>query len=163
MDVTWTEVVLRRNDTFARYLARCEGVAPIPCAVVHPCDRDSLLGPVEAWRRGLIEPVLVGPEHKIRAVAEGRALLHLARAEADPRAALRAQMIAAKSHDRLLTLAAGGLLVQLYQGQGRGLEAAQNRNRAERVIGQLAIRLPKAERGRVMSHWRATFGLTEGP
>jgi phosphate acetyltransferase len=39
-------------------------------AVVHPCDRDSLLGPLEAARRGLIEPVLVGPEAKIRAVAQ---------------------------------------------------------------------------------------------
>jgi phosphate acetyltransferase len=39
------------------------------CAVVHPCDRDSLLSPVEAARRGLIVPVLVGPEGKIREVA----------------------------------------------------------------------------------------------
>ena len=31
------------------------------CAVVHPCDRDSLLGAVEAARIGLIVPVLVGP------------------------------------------------------------------------------------------------------
>src|SRR5262249_19247815 len=36
---------------------------------VHPCDRDSLLGPIEAAQRGLITPVLVGPEDKIRAVA----------------------------------------------------------------------------------------------
>ena len=43
---------------------------PVACAVVHPCDRDSLLGPVQAARRGLIEPVLVGPEEKIREVAQ---------------------------------------------------------------------------------------------
>ena len=40
------------------------------CAVVHPCDHDSLLGPLESARRGLIVPVLVGPEAKIRAVAQ---------------------------------------------------------------------------------------------
>ena len=39
-------------------------------AVVHPCDHDSLLGPLESARRGLIVPVLVGPEAKIRAVAQ---------------------------------------------------------------------------------------------
>jgi phosphate acetyltransferase len=41
----------------------------VVCAVVHPCDRDSLAGPLEAARHGLIEPVLVGPEAKIRGVA----------------------------------------------------------------------------------------------
>ena len=63
------EIVLRHNDTFAKLLKRCEGLPRVVCAVVHPCDRDSLLGPLEAARRGLIEPVLVGPEARIRAVA----------------------------------------------------------------------------------------------
>ncbi len=69
-DVATPELVLRRSDAFARILRQCEGIAPVRCAVVHPCDRDSLLGPLEAARRGLIEPVLVGPEAKIRATAE---------------------------------------------------------------------------------------------
>jgi phosphate acetyltransferase len=38
------------------------GLPPVTCAVVHPCDRDSLLGALEAAHRGLIVPVLVGPE-----------------------------------------------------------------------------------------------------
>jgi phosphate acetyltransferase/phosphate butyryltransferase len=38
-------------------------------AVVHPVDAVSLLGAVEAARAGLIEPVLVGPEAKIRQAA----------------------------------------------------------------------------------------------
>ena len=37
---------------------------------MHPCDRDSLEGAIEAARRGFIIPVLVGPEDKIRAAAE---------------------------------------------------------------------------------------------
>ncbi len=69
-DVATPEVILRRTDNFARLLKRCEGLPPVKCAVVHPCDPDSLLGPIEAAQRGLIEPVLVGPEEKIRAVAK---------------------------------------------------------------------------------------------
>jgi phosphate acetyltransferase len=72
--VTYSEVTppvlaLRRGDAFARLYKACEGRQPVACAVVHPCDRDSLLGPLEAARRGIIAPVLVGPEEKIRAVA----------------------------------------------------------------------------------------------
>ncbi len=70
-DLTATPTVpLRRHDVFARLFERCAHTPAVPCAVVHPCDRDSLLGAIEAARRGLIEPVLVGPEAKIRAVAE---------------------------------------------------------------------------------------------
>jgi phosphate acetyltransferase len=39
-------------------------------AVVHPCDRDALLGAVEAARANLIVPVLIGPKSKIQAVAD---------------------------------------------------------------------------------------------
>ena len=68
-DIATPEIVLRRNDGLARLLKRCEGLAPVTCAVVHPCDRDSLAGAIEAARRGLIVPILVGPEAKIRAAA----------------------------------------------------------------------------------------------
>ncbi|HRH85819.1 MAG TPA: bifunctional enoyl-CoA hydratase/phosphate acetyltransferase [Rubrivivax sp.] len=69
-DMATPEIVLRHTDVFARLLKRCEGMPPVLTAVVHPCDHDSLLGPLEAARRGLIVPVLVGPEAKIRAVAQ---------------------------------------------------------------------------------------------
>jgi phosphate acetyltransferase len=39
-------------------------------AIVHPCSPDAILAAVEGWEAGLIEPVLVGPEAKIRAAAE---------------------------------------------------------------------------------------------
>ena len=64
-----TEVIFRRTDALGRLIRRAAQGAPIPTAIVHPCDRDSLLGAVEAARRGLIEPVLVGPEARIRATA----------------------------------------------------------------------------------------------
>ncbi|RTL27489.1 MAG: bifunctional enoyl-CoA hydratase/phosphate acetyltransferase [Burkholderiales bacterium] len=63
-------VILRRNDVFGRLFADCEKQPPVPCAVVHPCDADSLAGALEAARHGLIEPVLVGPRAKIAAVAQ---------------------------------------------------------------------------------------------
>ena len=68
-DLVTPEIVLRHNDAFARLLKRCEGMPRVVCAIVHPCDHDSLAAPLEAARHGLIEPVLVGPEAKIRAVA----------------------------------------------------------------------------------------------
>ena len=68
-NVATPELILRRNDGFAKLLRQCEGLPPITCALVHPCDRDSLRGALEAARRKLIVPVLVGPEAKIRAVA----------------------------------------------------------------------------------------------
>jgi len=69
-DIATPEIVLRRNDVFARLLRQCEPLEPVTCAVAHPCDRDSLLGALEAARRRLITPVLVGPAARIRAVAE---------------------------------------------------------------------------------------------
>jgi phosphotransacetylase len=51
-------------------LARCAGLPPAPTAIAHPCDEVSILAAVEAAAAGLITPILVGPEHKIRAAAE---------------------------------------------------------------------------------------------
>lgn len=69
-----SEILIRRNDGFGRLLARCEGLAPVTCAVAHPCDRETLSGAIEAAQRGLIAPILVGPEAKIRAVAQAEGI-----------------------------------------------------------------------------------------
>ncbi len=69
-DVATPSVILRRTDKYAQLLKRCESLPPVKCAIAHPCDRDSLMGPIEAAKRGLIEPILVGPEAKIREVAK---------------------------------------------------------------------------------------------
>jgi len=61
------------SDKYARLqtlVARARGLAAIDMAVVHPCDRESLKGALMAAEAGLIEPFLIGPEAKIRAVAE---------------------------------------------------------------------------------------------
>src|SRR3546814_21029175 len=54
---------------YRRLIAMTKDLAPIRTAVVHPVDAPSLLGAVEAAKAGLILPVLVGPEVKIRAAA----------------------------------------------------------------------------------------------
>ncbi|MFN3515297.1 MAG: bifunctional enoyl-CoA hydratase/phosphate acetyltransferase [Phenylobacterium sp.] len=51
-------------------LERCAGRPAVATAVAHPCDAASLGAAMEAAERGLIRPLLVGPEHKIRAAAE---------------------------------------------------------------------------------------------
>lgn len=47
-----------------------KGMPAVRCAVVHPCDQGSLSGAMEAAGFGLIVPVLIGPEMRIRRVAE---------------------------------------------------------------------------------------------
>ena len=59
-----------KRERYAHLLERVKGLEPIPTAVAHPCDEESLKGPVMAFEAGIIEPILVGPENKIRAVAE---------------------------------------------------------------------------------------------
>ncbi|MCL2524116.1 MAG: bifunctional enoyl-CoA hydratase/phosphate acetyltransferase [Betaproteobacteria bacterium] len=59
-----------KMERFNQMLLRVKGLEPIPTAVAHPCDHESLKGPVMAFQAGIIEPILVGPESKIRAVAE---------------------------------------------------------------------------------------------
>ena len=61
------------SDKELRYrhlLSSSTGLDPIPIAVAHPCDAESLRGPVQAAQAGLVTPILVGPESRIRAVAE---------------------------------------------------------------------------------------------
>ncbi len=69
-DLATPQVILRRTDKYAALLKKCQPLPPVTCAVAHPCDRDSLLGPIEAAKLGLINPILIGPEEKIRAVAQ---------------------------------------------------------------------------------------------
>lgn len=55
---------------FKDLLALGKGMAAVRCAVVHPCDAGSLAGAMDSARYGLIVPVLIGPELRIRHIAE---------------------------------------------------------------------------------------------
>lgn len=54
------------------FLARAKSKAAIKTAVVHPCSDEALLGAIDAAKEGLIEPVLIGPHHKIIAILKGK-------------------------------------------------------------------------------------------
>lgn len=55
---------------FNALLARGKGLEAVRCAVVHPCDKESLSGALDAARYQLIIPVLIGPKAKITKVAQ---------------------------------------------------------------------------------------------
>jgi phosphate acetyltransferase len=64
---------LQLFDPEARFNALLDKVQGLPvmrCAVVHPCDAGSLSGAMDAASHGLIKPVLIGPEGRIRRVAD---------------------------------------------------------------------------------------------
>ncbi len=57
-----------------RLIDAANDTPPAPTAVVHPCDAASLTGALQARDAGMILPILVGPEPKIRAVARAEKL-----------------------------------------------------------------------------------------
>jgi phosphotransacetylase len=68
--VTLDEIYFRSHGWRKALLASCKPLAPIPTAVAHPCDAAALGAAVDAAAEGLIVPILVGPDVKIRATAE---------------------------------------------------------------------------------------------
>jgi phosphate acetyltransferase len=59
------------HEKYERLIGATKGLPPVGTAVVHPCDPSSLTGAVDAAKRGLIRPLLVGPRAKIESVARG--------------------------------------------------------------------------------------------
>jgi phosphate acetyltransferase len=59
----------REHPQYESLIRACRTLAPIRTAVVHPCDASSLEAAVAAAVGKLIEPVLVGPETRIRELA----------------------------------------------------------------------------------------------
>jgi phosphate acetyltransferase len=57
------------HDKYERLIRAAQTEAIIKVAVVHPCDDVSLGGALEAARLHLVEPILVGPEQRIRDIA----------------------------------------------------------------------------------------------
>ncbi|MCL6250288.1 bifunctional enoyl-CoA hydratase/phosphate acetyltransferase [Altererythrobacter sp. KTW20L] len=66
--------ILSPPRCIADILALAANRPSVRCAVVHPCDAASLGGALAAADSGLIDPVLVGPEAKIRTVADAAGL-----------------------------------------------------------------------------------------
>src|SRR4029079_18755746 len=55
-------------------LERCRDLAPVTTAVAHPCEETALARAIEAAEKGLIVPILVGPEAKIREIANAHGI-----------------------------------------------------------------------------------------
>jgi len=60
----------RRHDKYDRLVAVAQSLPKLKVAVVHPCDAASLEAVFDAIELGLIEPILVGPQARIKAAAE---------------------------------------------------------------------------------------------
>ena len=64
---------------YERLLERCAGLAPVRTAVAHPCEKSALEGALEAGRKGLITPILVGPASRIEEIARRQEQISAAR------------------------------------------------------------------------------------
>jgi phosphate acetyltransferase len=58
------------GSKYDRLIAAAKAIPPTQTIVVHPCDETSLRGAADSASAGIIRPVLVGPEKKIRDTAE---------------------------------------------------------------------------------------------
>ena len=59
----------RSASKYDRLIAAAQAVPPVSTIVVHPCDETSLRGVLDSAAAGIIRPILVGPEQKIRDTA----------------------------------------------------------------------------------------------
>lgn len=64
------ELKYRSRHVFRNLIDKVRDWDPIPLAVAHPCSKTSLQGAIDAARESIVTPVLVGPEQRIRAVAD---------------------------------------------------------------------------------------------
>jgi phosphate acetyltransferase len=92
---------------YDRLIAAAKAAPPVSTVVVHPCDETSLRGVVDSAQAGIIRPILVGPENKIRDIA-GRHGLDLAgfelvnAAHSDEAAARSVELIHAAKGEMLM-------------------------------------------------------------
>ncbi|MGE8636968.1 MAG: phosphate acetyltransferase, partial [Achromobacter piechaudii] len=62
-------MTLPTSTHYDTLIARAQTLEPAYCAIAHPCDEPSLSAALEARDLGLLHPILVGPEKKIRDTA----------------------------------------------------------------------------------------------
>ena len=59
---------------YDRLIAAARQAGPVTVAVAHPCDHNALEGALDAASLGLIQPILVGPQERIRQAADAARL-----------------------------------------------------------------------------------------
>ena len=64
------DVSVRRHDRYDAFIREAQALPSLRTAVVHPCSAETIRAAIEARNEGMIDPVLIGPEAKIRAAAD---------------------------------------------------------------------------------------------
>jgi phosphate acetyltransferase len=64
------DVSVRRHDRYDAFIKEAQSLPALRTAIVHPCSVETIKAAIEARDKGMIDPVLIGPEAKIRAAAE---------------------------------------------------------------------------------------------
>jgi phosphate acetyltransferase len=64
------DVSLRRHDRYEAFVKEARGRPAVRAAIVHPCSPEAIIAALAARDAGLLEPLLIGPEPKMRAAAE---------------------------------------------------------------------------------------------
>lgn len=64
------DIQISDHDGYRKLIEMTAGGNPLPTAVAHPCSAAAIFAVVEAAEAGLIQPILVGPEEKIRKAAK---------------------------------------------------------------------------------------------
>ena len=103
------DVALVRRHRYEHFVNEARALPVLKAAIVHPCSPDAILAAVELRNEGLLEPLLVGPEAKIRAAAEEAGVS----LDGIPIEAVEHSHAAAA---RAVELAAGGRVATLMKG-----------------------------------------------
>jgi len=64
------DATVRRHDRYEAFMREARVHPALRTAIVHPCSPEAIKAAIEARDEGLLEPILIGPEAKIRAAAE---------------------------------------------------------------------------------------------
>jgi phosphate butyryltransferase len=64
------DVQISDHDGYRRLIERTAGDEPVPTAIVHPCTPSAIVAATDAAEAGLILPLLIGPEARIRKAAD---------------------------------------------------------------------------------------------
>ncbi|MFD2262944.1 bifunctional enoyl-CoA hydratase/phosphate acetyltransferase [Lacibacterium aquatile] len=68
------QVYLRRHDRYEALITQAKSLPPLRTAVVHPCSAEAVQAVAEGKSEGLLDPILIGPDAKIRAAFEAAGL-----------------------------------------------------------------------------------------
>lgn len=68
------EIVQNQYPYYDKLIAAARNAGPVSVALAHPCDAHALEAALDAARLGLIEPILVGPQERIRSAADAARL-----------------------------------------------------------------------------------------